>query len=192
MFNISVDGGKAKVSSPYNPDFISKVKALGGKWSASDKTWVVSREIIDDVRAVMRDVYGRDDISSADTADVIVTFNRDADKYRGPIVLFGKVIASAFGRDSGARVGDGVSFLKGKPESGGSMKNWRTSIPSDSVVKIPDVPKVLIEGFSRDTCEYDISIQVNNRGIDKKSLLAEKDRLMKRIAEIDSILQKAG
>ena len=37
-------------------------------------------------------------------------------------------IAIAFGRDSGAKLGDGIVWLSGEYKSSGSVKNWYTEI----------------------------------------------------------------
>ena len=188
MFAIDILGDKAKVTTPYNPEFVSKVKALGGKWSPSDKTWVVSSEIIEDVRNAMRSVYGRDDRVPSETVEVLITFNKDVSVYHGPVVMFGQVVAYAFGRDSGARVGDNVFFIKGRPESGGSVKNWRTTVPAGCVVKMLKVPKVLYDGFNPETCSFDVSVELVGSKIDREALLREKQDLIQRLAEIDRLL----
>ena len=189
MFCIEVLGEKSKITSPYNPDFISKVKALGGKWSPFDKTWVVSSEILEDVRYAMMSIYGRDDRVPSETVDVLITFNEDVSTHCGPVVMFGQVVAYAFGRDSGARVGDNASFIEGHPESGGSMKNWYTVVPAGCVVKMIKVPKVLYDGFNPETCPSGVSVELLDSKLDKEALLQEKESLIKRLNEIEILLR---
>ena len=43
-----VGGGKALVVSPYNPDFVARVKALGGRWNPSERAWLVNSAALDE------------------------------------------------------------------------------------------------------------------------------------------------
>ena len=185
-YRIDVDSGKALITSPYNPDFISKVKLMGGKWDAGRRVWKVDEGLIEDVRSAMREVYGRDDrVELSGTCTVIVSFSEDVDGYKSPVTVFGRVIASAYGRDSGAKVGEGCAFLEGRPESGGSVKNWRTTVPAGSKVKIMDVPKCILS----DTSLPDgASFMVVGGEINRGALLEEKENLIKRLKEIDRLL----
>ena len=185
-YRIDIDSGKALITSPYNPDFISKVKLMGGKWDAVRKVWKVEENLIEDVRSIMREVYGRDDRGElSGTCTVIVSFSEDVDGYKSPVTVFGRVIASAYGRDSGAKVGEGCAFVEGRPESGGSMKNWRTTVPAGSKVKIMDVPKCILS----DTSLPDgASFMVVDDEINREALLEEKENLLKRLKEIDILL----
>ena len=185
-YRIDIDSGKALITSPYNPDFISKVKLMGGKWDAGKRVWKVDESLVEDVRSTMREVYGRDDRGElSGTCTVIVSFSDDVDGYKSPVTVFGRVIASAYGRDSGAKVGEGCAFLEGKPESGGSMKNWRTTVPAGSKVKIMDVPKCILS----DTLLPDgVSFTVVDDEINREALLEEKENLLKRLKEIDRLL----
>ena len=185
-YRIDVDSGKALITSPYNPDFISKVKLMGGKWDAGRRVWKVDESLIEDVRSAMREVYGRDDRGElSGTCTVIVSFSEDVDGYKSPVTVFGRVIASAYGRDSGAKVGEGCAFLEGRPESGGSMKNWRTTVPAGSKVKIMDVPKCILSGAS---LPDGASFMVVDDEISREALLEEKENLLKRLKEIDRLL----
>ena len=185
-YRIDIDSGKAFITSPYNPDFISKVKLMGGKWDAGRRVWKVDEGLIEDVRSVMREVYGRDDRGElSGTCTVIVSFSEDVDGYKSPVTVFGRVIASAYGRDSGAKVGEGCAFLEGRPESGGSMKNWCTTVPAGSRVKIMNVPKCVLSDMS---LPDGVSFMVTDDEINREALLEEKENLVKRLKEIDRLL----
>ena len=72
-FEIKINDGKASVFTPYNTEFISRVKLLGGRWNPSAKCWTVNENAVDDVRAAMRAVYGQDDQPVSETVDVILS-----------------------------------------------------------------------------------------------------------------------
>lgn len=184
-FEIKIADGKAAVYTPYNADFVSRIKLMGGRWNPAEKCWTVAEFKVDDVRAAMRSIYGRDDQPVTETVDVILTFAEEYYELRAPVTILGRTIATAWGRDSGSRMGDDVMFLDGAPKSGGSVKNWHTVIPAGSVVKLPNLPKTA-------TAECDlpdgVSMEIIGQGIDREALQAEKEKLLARLAEINAIL----
>lgn len=185
-FEIRVKDGKAEIYTPFNRQFVDKVKLMGARWNGSARCWTMDADAVEDVRKVMRDVYGRDDGSAGETVTVTLEFAYGYDSdYGEPVTILGRTIATAFGRDSGARVGDGVMFLEGKPTSAGSRKNWYVSIPSGSIVKLLKVPKTLIEAAD---LPDGVTMAVTDDSIDRAALESEKAKLMARIAEIDALL----
>ena len=185
-FAIKISDGKASIFTPYNKIFVDRIKLLGGRWDSANRCWSVKEHSVDDVRETMRQVYGRDDQPAAETVDVELTFTGEYSESHAPVTLFGRTIASATGRDSGARIGSDVLFLAGAPESGGSAKYWHTAIPEGCVVKLPRVPKSLVD--AADIPSY-ITVRILGTDIDRDALEAEKAKLLARIAEIDKILE---
>jgi len=186
----NIGNGKIAIETPYNPNFVSKIKKAGGKWNPGNKTWETDERSIEAVRAIMREVYGQDDLPQ-ELVNVKVTIGQQSiSQHTGPIVLFGRAIASAWGRDSGARVGEGVCFESGSATSGGSAKNWYTIIKENSVFTVYDIPKKAVEeklGWSDDYGTFEI---VENSD-PLAALKAEKEALLKRLTEIDAILSEA-
>lgn len=184
-FEIIVENGKAKVFTPYNAEFVSRIKLLGGRWNPSEKCWSVAEFKIDDVRAAMRNIYGQDDQPVSETVDVELTFSEEFYELCGPVTILGRTIATAWGRDSGARMGDDVMFLEGKPKSGGSVKNWHTVIPAGSIVKLPKLPKTATV-----ECDlpYGVTMKILSQDIDRAALEEEKTKLLARLAEINALL----
>lgn len=177
------------IITPYNPDFVACVKQAGARWDAERKAWTADERAIEAVRACMVRVYGRDD-RPAETVTVRVTVGESRIRAdRGPIVLFGRTVASASGRDSGTRVGDGVSFLAGKADSGGSAKNWETRIFPGSVIEIRDVPRAAVENRLGWKDSYG-AFEVVEPADPLAGLKAEREAILRRLAEIDEILGK--
>lgn len=186
-FEIKKDGDKILAFTPYNKDFVSRIKLMGGKWQAGQKAWAVPADMIDSVRDLMTDVYGRDDRPVKTVTVQVTALEQISGDYRQGITLFGKDICHAWGRDSGATVESDVSFLKGKPDSSGSRNNWFTYIEKDSVFIIRNVPEAALKfdtGFG-DRIEWHV---VKNGANEKDKLLAEKEQLEKRLAEINNRL----
>ena len=182
---IKINGGIADLYTPYNPDFIRRIKGIGGaKWSAGEKCWQIPADAVDAAREIMKDVYGYSDTSENETIKIKVTVNEEIWESRKPVVLFGKVISMAYGRDSGAKVGEDVSYINGRANSGGSSQHWKSIVESGSILILSNVNKNL---FEKENPEYDITVEIMDDN-DKENLIKERERLLKRIAEIDKIL----
>lgn len=180
---IEIRDTKAYVYTPYNPQFVREIKAIGGaKWNGVERCWMIPKASVDTARKVMMEVYGETDLpDEGEKVTVRVAFDEDVEVERGPVVIYGRVIASAYGRDSGAKVGEGVTFIKGMPRSGGSRNYWETIIPEGCVVEIRNIPVAAIT----DDYKYEV---VKEKAIDKEALEAEKEKLLKRLAEIEALL----
>lgn len=197
MMKISeTDNGRAEIYTPYSPEFVNRIRMIGGaKWDSAKKCWTIPAEAVDNCRDIMRDVYGEADIPDTEPRlKLRVKFLRDDDALRGPYVAFGKTIADARGRDSGARPGDGVVFVEGAPRSGGSAKNWLSIVPEGCVVELRNVPRAMYER-DRDREIYggkvfEVAVLDDGSGSDKKpdeeleALLVKRDEIDRRIAEI--------
>ena len=193
MLAISIEqkDGKAYIRSPYNADFVRRVKLMGGKWDADSRRWVVCSDAVDAVRKIMVEIYGESDESPAfETVTLIVEFLRDVSSPSGPYCLGGKPLAIATGRDSGAKPGEGVAFIEGSPKSGGSAKNWYTIIPAGCVVEIYHIPKSkAVELLSEQPTYYKVSIKSQNQA-DREELVREKKKLLERLSEINRLLDQ--
>lgn len=135
----SISTTEISVRSPYNPEFVKKARNMGGKWQAP--TWVFSRQLENEVKQACLEIYGSDGTQNAETVAVTLTIKVDIYVAGGPIIICGRPVVSAFGRDSGARIGEGVALISGTAGSGGSVKHWRTTLSAGSVLKIIDVPR---------------------------------------------------
>lgn len=186
---ITVLGPVANIEAPYNPEFVRSIKAIGGaRWNARGKMWSVPTACVDQVREIMRRVFGECDLpDETRRVNVKLHFNegtRSAD--RKPLIIFGKQVAHAFSRDGGAVVGDGVSFLEGQPTSGGSRVNYCARIPAGAVALLRNVPENLLSEELPDGVTYEI--MPDEAAPSREALLAEKERLLARLNEIDKLL----
>lgn len=184
-FRVRIHEGKARLYTPYNPTFVSRVKLLGGRWDSENRCWTIDERVLPDARAAMREIYGRDDALPTETVDVIIAVSKDTFEFCAPLEFLGRVLSSASGRDSGARAGDGVLYLSGAPESGGSAKNWRSVVPEGSKIKLIAVPKALIDNA---VLPEGWTMEVIGETINRAALEVEKTRLLARLAEIDALL----
>ena len=184
---VAAGNGRSAVYTPYHKDFVSRVKLMQGRWDADERCWTVPDCCLEDVRQAMRDIYGRDDSPVSETVDVTLRFLSEVSEPRNAVCLLGRMIAQAYGRDSGAKTGSGVAFLEGEPKSGGSAKNWDTIVPEGCVVKLYDVPAAAFESGKCQLPKGVEIIQAVSR-VDRDALLQEKESLLARLEEIDQLL----
>lgn len=191
-FEIEIKDGQAYLTTPYNPVYVQRIKQLGARWDASSKRWRINEQSVDAARKIMREIYGGDDQWQDEKVTVIATFSETQSALLNAYYLFGKVIAQAFGRNTGAQVGPEAAFVEGAPRSGGSVKNWKTIIPEGSIVEIYNVPlqfaKQEIERSKLRDDGISFEIETESCKIDRAALVAERERLLLRIAEIDKML----
>ena len=193
MISIRTDNKNAYISSPYNPDFVKAIHSIGSaKWHAATKEWQVPIDSLEDAKQVLRDVYGTDGSENSEPK-VTVKLTIDDDIDLGDIqsidnelvmTLFGREIMSARGRDSGVKVAEGVT-VKGKYKSGGSMKYPTIEFGKGTEIIVYNVPETLAKKAKVKHATVEI---VSQPKIDRQALLDEKERLLKRIAEIDKLL----
>lgn len=186
---IKVEGKKAYVYTPYNKSFTQKIKKIRSAiWNGS--AWKIDADFVPAVREIIKDVYGYDDTDTeVDTVSLRVTFLQHQEKWHDDIRMFGKTVAAAYGRNTGAKLGKDAALIKGNVYSGGSVKNWTTNIAMDSVILLNNVPREMYEK-RKDTYspeEIKIEIAEDNKN-SREKLKEEKERLLKRIAEIDKLL----
>ena len=173
-----------QVESEYNRDFISGARNLAGRWNSPHWTFDVRDEGA--VRELCLDVYGTDG-ETVDLVDVEITFEGGFYATRGPITFCGRTIARAFGRDSGAKPGAGVVVKSGGFRSSGSVKNWATEVNTGgAVVVLRDMSRRAVEAV--DAEEFGGTFEILEPENKNAALIAERDRLIARLAEIDDLL----
>lgn len=187
---IEVDGDKAALYTPYNDEFVSKVKNIGGKWNGSKKVWVIDKEAVDVVREIMLDVYGYNDVTANVTVNLMLTVGEGGlSEDRRSVVLFGKTLSRAYGRDTGGRAGDDVYYLSGGPSSGGSAKNWESTVKAGSRIKLAQVNQQVYERELPNVPD-NVTVEILKQGDSKAALRQEKERLLARLDEINRLLEE--
>ena len=179
--------GKIFVESPYSPELPEAAKRLGGKWDGS--RWVFDGRDIDRVKSLYLDLYGEDGVTKPELVTVRVTCLEDWEsEYGTGLFLFGRMVARGFGRDSGAKLGDGVILLNGELDTGGSRKYWYTIAMEGTVLEIRDVPARIVNDKNiPDDLKWEIIGEPE--GPSKAALLEERQKLIDRINEIDELLE---
>ncbi len=180
---LTIVDDKVKVVSPYNAEFVQKCRNLRGTFKAG--AWWFDDSIIDYVREAMLNFYGTTGEIPYENCTLLITDFSDCEGC-GPVVLFGRTIAKAFGRDSGARLGDDIIFITGTYNSGGSVKNWNTDVRNATFeihnfpvpsLELPEVKKAIEEGWCK--------VKYPRKKRDPELMLKEIEELKTRIVELE-------
>ena len=191
MVKVKIKDSKAYLYTPYNPQFMAEIRGIGGaSWDRAERAWSIPPRSLDIAREIMLRIFGEaDQIGEPERVSVRLTFSEVVREWRAPVVIMGKTIASAFGRDSYARVGPDAAFTAGAPEAGGSMKNWYTIIPSGCRVTLYNVPRAMLNSELPDGVTYEIiEDPQGDPEIKRKALMEERGALRGRLEEINEIL----
>nr|DAM34682.1 MAG TPA: HepA-related protein (HARP) [Caudoviricetes sp.] len=193
MINVEIVNGKALITSPYNADFVARIKKCGGRWDSAKRVWAINAEALEVARTAMMDVYGETDVTPAgELVTLVIKFGEDCEsKSRQPLMVAGRVIARAFGRDSGATLGEDVAFITGGPNSGGSNAHWLVTVAPGSICEVYNFNRLKADEAIADP-PRGMEITIKSAKIDAAALKAEREKLLARLAEIDKLLAENG
>lgn len=146
------------VVSPYNPSFVRWAKTRKGQFDRAQNAWVFDVRDEEDVRKRCIDIYGTDGDAPVDMVDVrIRLITEESKKARcEAIYVAGRQVARAWGKSTGAKLGDGCILVSGRIDSGGSVSNWETIISKGTVLELRDLPASKVESI--DTSEWEVTI----------------------------------
>ena len=181
--------GKIIVTTYYNRRFASKARNLRGQWDSVKKAWVFDESVEEYVKQALIDIFGVTGEIQYETCSLLI---RDftAWEMRGEVELFGRTVARAFGRDSGAKLGDDIIWVSGSYHSGGSVKNWTTEVENGTFeiqnfplerTKFDDVRKAVEDGW----CE----IKVNKKKRSREEIESEIAALKSKLSELEEELK---
>lgn len=184
--------GRLAVTTPYSARFMDAAKRLGGRWAPKSHAWTFDPRDRARVEDILTQCFGWVSQPSGELATVRVTIDDGAGN--APEVRFaGRPICWRRGRDESVRLADNVVLVAGRfPGSGGSMRRPLViSAPSDAEVTL-EVRDIPVEALTNaDSSRWD-SLQwerVDTGGAAQRdALIAERKRLVARLAEIDAIL----
>jgi len=180
------------VASPYNPELPSRAKKLGGKWDPAKKAWAFDVREEAEVRKLYKDIYGTDGDDSVKLVTLRVTYIQQDSTRDCSFWMAGREVAHASGRDSGARLGKGISLRAGAFRSGGSMKNPACIVEAGTVVLIRDVPEpaavASLGAWDAYKCEIEpeeAAPAPRDPSVERSVLLAQISQLQAKVAELD-------
>lgn len=174
------------VHSEYNSEFVTHARNLAGRWDDTQKSWIFDIRNEADVLQACYLAYGEDGVRN-NKCSVKITLPNGYYVDQGTICFFGRQIARAFGRDSGAKVFPGVVIKEGGFSSGGSAKHWTTRALKGTVLILRDVSRPMVEMAIKEGIE-DVEIEILPAQVNPDVLHRERDALLARLAEINAQL----
>ncbi len=182
---------RISASVPFNVAFNARAKSRGARFDGESRTWIFHGDDLEWLKETCRDLFGSDGEGTTEVCTLRVVFRSMEWQKHGPVTFHGRTLARAFGRDSGAKLGEDVAIEAGEVTSGGSVKNWETRIEAGTVLLLRNFPKTKAEALVAEEPEdYSIIAPATAPAIDVKELEAERDRLAARILEIERILSE--
>lgn len=173
------------LTSPYNAAIPPRAKEIGGKWDSGRKAWKFDTRDEDRVCALAREIFGTDGRTpDGDLVTVRVNLaDHESGKWENFAAFAGRRIAERPGRDMPVRLAANVVLVEGAlAGSGGSMRYPTISASDEVVVEIRDIPRSSL------SIEREQDYTIVGEQIDADALLAERELLLTRLAEIDALL----
>ncbi len=194
MINVVVEisADRLVVACPYNEDFVTRAKNLGGKWNAGKKVWEFDPRFDSQVRDLLWDIYSLDGrpTPDADFCTLKLTIKKIARIAQRKIVLAGREILTL--SVLGASAGEGVAFY-----AAGDVETKRNTVKNVYVVTLPKDSEIVITDFPRDALAevetlnseiFEVEVLNNDRMVGRETLEKERKALSARLAEIDRLL----
>lgn len=175
-----------EVFTPYNKRFVKRLKNFGDrKWNDEKKCWVVPADSISEVRQLMLEVFGENDLYSDDYVIVKLTFSNEYTNGTPSIEMYSRIIASAKSRDVIGRISSGVIYTSGEYYTGGSSKHPTVTIKGGSEIVIKNVPLQLARS---EAIPENSQVIIYDGLPNEKELILERNRLQNKINEINKLL----
>lgn len=189
MLDVKKNDGLWSVISPYKPEFVRFARSCGAKWDADEKTWtfkVKNQEKEEELKKILYELYGYTEGKSryielrAKCEDILVD---------QCLRIGGHVLVSRKDRDRPVVIDDSsVSLVKGSfLERGGSMKYPSVKFTDDAEITF-EISEEYFNNLSED--EREKFTIVKKEDIDKEKLLEDKEKLLKRLSEIEKLLKE--
>ncbi|MEZ9543594.1 hypothetical protein BCU70_17755 [Vibrio sp. 10N.286.49.C2] len=139
LITVDKDENTTTLKSPYNTLLISKCRDLGGVWDKENQIWVFPGFVEEEVKNL-------DGIFNSSKVVVELTAINEIYGIKQGIEFLGVSLCKAYGRDSGAKMENGISVISGCVDSVGSRKNWKTVIYQETVIRL-SIPSKLVETY---------------------------------------------
>jgi len=175
---------KLQIYTPYNKNFVSDLKqsVSTAKWSGS--CWEVSIEAKELIDGLLKEHYGYN--PGQPKVKIEITAKEEIEEMTGSVNFAGCPVAYARGRDTGAKVCDGIIKMSGNIRSGGSARYYKTIVEKGATFRL-ETYKNIIDEKTYDESIWDV--KTLSESIDREALLSEKEQLLKRLNEIEKQLQ---
>ncbi len=191
---IERSGSYITVVAPFHPAWKAAARDLGGRWLAKQRAWEFDIRDEPRVREVLVDIYGTTGDDAPELVDVEYELST-SEGSRQTLYAVGRELAHRPGRDNPVRLGNKVGVLRGGfPANGGSRNGPKLEPFAGTVLIVRDVPRRLADEVvtTGQITILDATTAAGPRkappAVDRKVLAAERERLLRRLAEIEKLL----
>lgn len=188
LIKTEVIEGRIFITSPYNADFIAKVKNIGGRWNAASKQWSVPEENSDLLNDLLNEIFGTAVAGSSGEKIKVRYKASDFEPIKFTDIRIGNaVMVSRRLRDNPVTFNHATIVASGKgfPSSGGS-NGYPKPAPFEDTILQSELP---VEIYNALEAEDKEKLTVVDSEADRtQSLENEKAKLLARLAEIEKEL----
>ena len=192
MINITRKENLLFVVSPYNEAFISFARAVNAKWSKDKKAWVFNLEnetLKEKLDKKLYEIYKYTEDKTDRALKLKAKCEDISQGGRSKFLAIGNyVLVERYNRDSAVTyVDSSVYICKGEFLGSGGSANY----PSVTFTEGAEITFEISEKFfnSLDEEEKSKFMIISKEEIDRKNLLEEKSRLLKKLEEINKLLE---
>lgn len=174
--------------TPYNKDMIAGAKGIGGKWIERKEMWQFDPRDKDMLTELLRAVYGTDGEGEELLDRVTVRVSARAFSKGDMVVFAGRILVRRPMYKMRVILSDEVRVVSGLfPETGGNQQKALIGLGdgSDVQLEVRDFPRKALASVPDGS--YTV-VEKTDEPVDKDALRAERRELVKRVAQIDSLL----
>lgn len=182
-------GGMISVTAPYDKAFVREARKVGGRWNRDAKAWRFDSRNRASVEAALGRCYGWAP-GGAQTGDFYVTLTSWNAGER-EVRIMGRAVARRWRRDADVTLGEGAAVVSGDFTGRGGSVSHPAIIDGggDVTLVVHDLPTAVMANEQL-VADYEIS-PVPPAEADLTALRAEREKLLRRVAEIDALLAAA-
>lgn len=171
---------RVHLTAPFNRTLPSEARSLGGRFDGVRKSWHLDARDEARVREMAIEIYGTDGVSGAGDLAIIHIYCSDFAEYRTNSVG-GRFVLEKRTRDYLPRLGEGVILFSGDSSFDGNGSAQYSLIGNNNaVIEVRDLPRAAIPKWD--------GVTIIESTTDREALAAERENLLARIAEIDTLL----
>lgn len=188
MIGVTVNDGIILVQCPYNKEFVDFAHMRNAKWSDSRRHWMFDPRDEFAVRSTLTDIYGTDDYEACEKVDVRLDLGQMKTYGKQRLFVCGREVAVRRYHDYRVDLGYGVVVIAGGfPRTSPERREVVLGTDDGTILEVRGVPVGILPKSREQLGE---ALTVLGR-MDIEKLRAEREYCLKRIEEIDRLIEWA-
>ena len=177
------------VQSEYNKVFVDLARNLAGKWNESNKSWGFDIRDEADVLEACYLAYGEDGFRQ-NFCDIKMTLPSGMESEDHTLILFGRRIATAFSTSVPVKWASPVVVKAGAIVCSRRYRDEIVEVEAGTAIILRDLSRPLVDKCISENTYGDAVIEIlpDMRASARANLIAERDALLARLAEINQLL----